>query len=376
MIPVPSLCLVTHGSRTLGMGHLKRCETIAKTWKKQGGEAHICVKKHNDTTSFFKESDRTEKITFFKDFSELASLFTPPKPQHPLPGIILFDMNLTENSILKQFRSSGCLTAVFDPPDDTLLPSAHLLIDANRDGGKQIRKTAYGEQTLLYGSRFILLSPEITSFRMPAKTPEHPRNFLIAFGGYDHYKKAYTCLEKLLHTLVLHQNHSCEYSIKLKMPASSKQRDIEPILLNTPFVWEYSENAMKIKTERNHTRTKRSFHITIEQFKSKPDLLQDIAEADVFFTSAGLSMHEALTLQTLPVVIPQNSAELKVAEHLFRRTILPFRPKLRQLPEKELSRLLTGFQLIAKRTRKKTEEWDGKGMERILQEIARQAEEN
>ncbi len=348
------------------MGHLKRSELIGQEWQKRGGNATLFVKKTtNDTEAeaFFRHSKQKKRVQFVESFSELfASVLKEQKNNKR--GFVLFDLNLTDNSILEQFASLRFKSLVLDPPDDSLLPSADILVDANRDEVKLKR----GKQLLLYGCDYLILSPEIEEYKQTKTISPHPSRFLIGFGGYDTHKNAFSCFEKLLHSLRKGTDCTETRTILLKLPASSQKSEYEALFKR--FGMQQRGDAHN-KEERNSKRyllQRGGCSYVIEVFKSKPSLLEDIAKADIFFTSAGISLYESLSLGTLPVVIPQNEAELIVAKRLYKRGFIPLKPHLRKMPE-GVEKLLKDDRSLARKLINNAPCFDGKGLERLIEAL-------
>jgi len=304
------------GGFKIGMGHIIRCISIYNAFKKRFNdlEAFFLIKKEADGISFLRKKH-------FKIISHLSIK----------PNLVILDINNPKEEDLKIFKN---YPLVCIDSNNLAEKYADILIDANKEN-----KDTSSKPKRLYGSDYVVIREEFLPYR---ETKSKKDKILITFGGSD----PLNLTEKVL--LLLKDLENLEFNVIIGPSAKVSISNIEKIIKNA----------------------KSKFNLFFN-----PDNLVDIfSETFLAISSGGITLYELAYLGIPSIIISQAKHQIAIAEKFEKLKVginLGMGDKVKK--EKLIKVLLELLENPLRRnlmSKKAKDLVDGKGLERIINEIS------
>lgn len=325
------------GSRTLGLGHIVRCVSLADAITKELETRNLIlsvefvVRQEEGLSQIFDESGCSFEWIKSEDMSQDISVFSELL-RLKNPGLVIFDINI-QNEFEKYVEAV---------PSDTIIASIHEhnysvltrdLVFAPTVKRMELPFGGIAGQSHFSGAEYVILSPDILLLRKNVKQPE-PKilNGIVSIGGSD------------------------PGSITLKVIEQLKADDVSGIIWNIVF-------GPASELESSESRERFIFHQGAKL--GRKGFLELLANADIAITNGGTTLYEALSLRKPTIGIAQNDFEKDVIIALEAEgACLGVNINNAELSEK-LRILLTDFQLRKSISEKGAKIIDGEGGKRI-----------
>jgi CMP-N-acetylneuraminic acid synthetase len=266
------IVLHTNGSRSMGLGHVYRCLTLANKLIQHGvifvmdGGMELGVEKVKEHNFEVKTYSNEE------DFFEIVSKIKP--------HIIINDVLDTTASFIKRQKSLNAFIVNFEDLGEGSL-EADLLFNA-------LYEWSSPSENRFFGYKYECLREDFYLFPIKKSTPRKVENILLSFGGAD-------------------QNNLTARVLKIL-----KELQLKEVLINVVLGLGYNfRQELNVLVDE---MDKKGFKVgVIDNTSLMPKY---IYQADILITSNGRTVYEGASLGVPTISISQNQRELT---HLFSR---------------------------------------------------------
>lgn len=260
------------GNRSIGLGHIYRCLTIADGLMEH--RVHFLMNKKY-TLGIKKVQEYNYKIILYSGENELFQKIDLLKPQ-----IIINDILDTSADYMKKINSRKIFSVNFEDLGEGS-EKCNVLFNALYEWSEQPKNNKY------FGYKYECLREEFYLFNYKRTTKNKVTNVLISFGGTDLNNLTF----KVLSTLV-----KLEFKVKIN------------VILGLGY--KYKNELKKYVMQKNL----QGFAINIVE--NTKFIVQYINESDIGITSNGRTVYEFVSLGIPVITISQNYRE---TTHLFSR---------------------------------------------------------
>jgi len=260
------------GNRSIGLGHIYRCLTIADRLMEH--QVYFLMNKKY-TLGIKKVQEYNYKIILYSDENELFQKIDLLKPH-----IIINDILDTSAEYMKKINNRKIFSVNFEDLGEGS-EKCNLLFNALYEWSERPKNNKY------FGYKYECLREEFYLFNYKRKTKDKVTNILISFGGTDLNNLTF----KVLSTLV-----RLEFKGKIN------------VILGLGY--KYKNELKKYVMQKNL----QGFDINI--IKNTKFIVQYINESDIGITSNGRTVYEFVSLGIPIITISQNYRE---TTHLFSR---------------------------------------------------------
>lgn len=317
------------GSREIGMGHIYRGINLARCLISSDFKVTFFIKPNEASIKKLTQ----EGFDFRIIFSDGEFLKALPEEGYPL---VIFDVRDTEKEYLKKIKEKGIRIISFDDRGSGSY-LADLLIDANREG-MQNNNSKQDEQKRCFGAEFMVLGEEFHAFWKKEKgISDRVRTILISMGGSDPLDLS----KKLLEALMPEQKG---LSIRLVLgPAYANKEGISLCLKHF--------SNIKIITDAK-------------------DMAELMYTSDLIYCSGGITLYEAMAMGIPAVVLSQNEHQRIIGDSFQKKGVIKHLGIGSKVSDKSIiSALNINRKERTVMTKKGKEIVDGKGLERVKEEI-------
>lgn len=286
-----TICFVTDGGRQMGMGHVQQSMTLAKQLQEKA------------TIFFITKSDEMVLTAIRESGFQVTSLQNDMQIFEYLeslsPEIIIFDKIDVDEKLAKKIRTELAARLVIFTNLTDANQYAHIAVlqraeDLRVDPISRFKNLSYTNQSTktryFFGPKYWILRQEFLEYKKLQKaTPEIIDHILLTFGGSDPTNLTCQVLEQLLEI-------DSAYHID--------------VVLGQQFCF-HNEVAAMLKIHGDK-RINVSLHSNV---KNMAELMYN---ADLAITAAGMSMFEALCVETPVIVIPQDQLQRDTYQGVMR----------------------------------------------------------
>ncbi|WGS63898.1 PseG/SpsG family protein [Marinitoga aeolica] len=316
----------TNGGKSIGLGHVFRCISLAKAIRVINPNARIVFISNDETKELITKNDF--EYVNSENFSDINSIHKEN------PDLIVFDSYLANNNYLVKLKKISKL-AIFDDNNDIYDSS---IPDIIINGNIHAFNLKYDENPKkLLGPKYLVMKEEYWNNDSKSSKKCVNNNILITTGGSDPNK------------------------LMIKFVEALSDIDINKKIIIGPM---YEEKYIEIIKNKIND----SFDLIY-----KPLFLKDyIDNSDIVITSAGSTIYEVLTLKKTPIIYTIAKNQELIAKELEKFGVINF-GNYKNIDFEKLgdfiNEIASSIKLYSNKIQNLSDLYDGKGALRVAKTI-------